>query len=111
MSVSVKLNLTHLHRIAARIAPDVIDQGAHDWAEAVKDRAQELAAVDTGEMRDSIHVEREDQGRYQVVASAAHSKFVEYGTHKMAAQPFMTPASRQVRGLPFFARALAALIR
>lgn len=111
MSVSVQLNLSRLHRIAARLFPDVIDQGAHDWAEAVSDRAKELAAVDTGEMRDKIHVEREEQGRYKVVAGAAHSIFVEYGTHKMAAQPFMTPASRQVRGLPFFVSRLREMIR
>jgi HK97 gp10 family phage protein len=111
MSVSVQLNLSRLHRIAARIVPDVIEPGASDWADAVVDRAKELAAVDTGEMRDSIHKEREAAGVYRAVASAAHSIFVEMGTHKAAAQPFMTPASRQVRGLPFFVRALKALIR
>lgn len=112
MSVSVKLNLTRLHRIAARIAPDVIDKGAYDWAVAIEERAKELAAVDTGEMRDSIHIEKGDTaGEYQVVASALHSVFVEFGTSKMAAQPFMIPAWRQIRGLPFFLRALAELIR
>lgn len=111
MSVSVKLKLTRLHRILARIAPDVIDRGAKDWAEAVKDRAQEIVPVDTGALKASIHVEEAGRGSYQVVASTHYAAFVEYGTHKMAAQPYLTPASRQVRGLPFFANALRELIR
>jgi len=112
MSVSVKLNLRHLHHLAARVQPDVIDKGAYDWAVAVEERAKEIVPVDTGELQESIHVEKGDSsGEYRVVASAAHAKFVEYGTSKMAAQPYITPAWRQVRGLPFFQRALAEMNR
>lgn len=63
-------------------------------------RAKELAAVDSGEMRDKINYEI-DRGVLYIKADANHSGFVEYGTSKMAAQPFMTPAIREVqRELP-----------
>lgn len=60
-------------------------------AEIVADIARSLAAVDTGEMRDKIkavHLSKYSQ----VVANAKHSGYVEFGTYKMAAQPFMRPA-------------------
>jgi len=112
MTVSVKLNLTHLHHLASRVKADLIDKGAYDWAVAVEERAKEIVPVDTGFLQESIHVEKGDSlGEYRVVADAEYAKFVEYGTHKMAAQPFITPAWRQVRGLPFFRRALAEMSR
>jgi HK97 gp10 family phage protein len=63
-------------------------------AERVADIARGLAAVDTGEMRDKIkavHLSKFSQ----VVAGAKHSGYVEFGTYKMAAQPFMRPAVDQ----------------
>ena len=63
-------------------------------------RAKELAAVDTGEMRDKINYEI-DNGVLYIKADADHSLFVEMGTRYMPAQPFMTPAIREVqRELP-----------
>ena len=63
-------------------------------------RAKELAAVDTGEMRDKINYEI-DNGVLYIKADADHSGFIEYGTVKMPAQPFMTPSIREVqRELP-----------
>ena len=112
MTVSVKLNLNHLHHLASRIAPDVIDQGAYDWAVAIEERAKELVPVDTGALQESIHVEKGDSaGQYQVVADMPYAAFVEYGTGRGPAQPYLTPAWRQVRGLPFFQRLLRELIR
>lgn len=112
MTVSVKLNLTHLHHLASRVKADLIDKAAYDWAVAIEERAKELVPVDTGELQESIHVEKGDGlGEYRVVASEPYASYVEYGTHKMAAQPYITPAWRQIRGLPFFQRALAEMIR
>ena len=112
MTVSVKLNLTHLHHFASRVSPDMIDKGAYDWAVAIEERAKEIVPVDTGALQESIHVEKGDQlGEYRVVASEPYAAFVEFGTSKMAAQPYLIPAWRQVRGLPFFQRALAEMNR
>ena len=59
----------------------------------VRDDAKSLAPVDTGELRDSIVVinaTKTDSGA--VVARADHASYVEFGTTKMAAQPFLFPA-------------------
>jgi len=63
-------------------------------AERVADIARGLAPVDTGFMRDNIkavHLSKYSQ----VVANARYSGYVEFGTYKMAAQPFMRPAVQQ----------------
>lgn len=111
MSVKVDLNLRRLRRVLSG-SPQAIDRGAKAYAEAVKDLAVQLAPVDTGALRESIHVEAGDrEGVYQVVASVPYAVHVEFGTHRAAAQPFLTPAVQHVRALPFFARELAELVR
>jgi HK97 gp10 family phage protein len=60
---------------------------AHDIAEDAKSRAP----VRTGYLRDSIVVDGEGKAGF-VTAGAEYAGFVEYGTYKMAARPFMTPA-------------------
>lgn len=84
-----------LNHILKNIKKNKDDALAQVGERTVK-RAKELAAVDTGEMRDKINYEI-DRGVLYVKADADHSSFVEYGTVKMAAQPFMTPAIREVR--------------
>ena len=56
-------------------------------AEVIVRRAKQLAPVDTGFMRNNIHAEED-----AVISEAPYSAYVEYGTKKMAAQPFMRPA-------------------
>lgn len=71
--------------------------------QAVKNRtlemeanAKALAPVDTGHLRRSINSEIEEKGGSIVgeVSTGAleYAPFVEYGTSKQAAQPFMTPS-------------------
>ena len=50
-------------------------------------RAQENAPVRTGELRDSGHIDGD-----AVVFSAGHARFVEFGTSRMAARPFLRRA-------------------
>jgi len=60
-------------------------------AEAAASRARELVPVDTGELRDSIYAEETEEGA-RFGATADHAAHVEFGTWKMAAQPFLRPA-------------------
>lgn len=63
---------------------------------AVKDDAQDGAPVDKGELRDGIVGEaRATDGT--VTAPARHSGFVEHGTSKDRAQPYMAPAADRSR--------------
>jgi len=72
-----------------------VSEGLDDWAGRVLSSALAIVPVRTGELRDSGHIEAEDAGNVQsraVVFDAPHAVFVEFGTVKMAAQPFLRPA-------------------
>lgn len=72
---------------AQGIDADIAEMVAKDIAQGERSRA----AVDTGQMRDSIYYATAG-GSFFVDAAAEHSGFVNYGTSKMAAQPFVEPA-------------------
>ena len=59
-------------------------------------RAQSNAPVRTGFLKSNIHVEpvekKTDQVIGTVTSDADYSSFVEFGTYKMSAQPFIRPA-------------------
>lgn len=116
MSVKVELKLSRLRRVLQG-EKAAIDRGAKAYAEAVKELASQLAPLgDTDEpgyvhLRDSGEVEPIQSGAYKVVFHSDHAAFVEFGTARMAAQPYLTPATQRVAPLPFFARELAKLVR
>ena len=61
-------------------------------AQYVAKRAREYAAVDTGYMRDHTVAKQTGEGKADVVSTAPYAEFQEFGTYKMAAQPFLRPA-------------------
>jgi HK97 gp10 family phage protein len=79
---------------------DAIAAGVERAADAIVDIAQDLVPVDTGALRDSIHAApTDDPTHWQVIAgddAVDYAIWVEWGTSKAAAQPFLTPASQQV---------------
>jgi len=70
----------------------------NETAEEVLSIAQQLAPEDTGELRASGHLEPKNNNEIQqVVFDAPHARFVEFGTSKMGAQPFLRPAIASVK--------------
>lgn len=63
-----------------------------DVAEIVVDKAQMLAPVRSGALRASIMVLDTAEDYAIVGALAPYAGFVEFGTSRMGAQPFMRPA-------------------
>lgn len=61
-------------------------------AQFVAKRARDYAAVDTGYMREHTHARKTGENSASVEATAPYSGYVEFGTYKMAAQPFIRPA-------------------
>ena len=61
----------------------------------VERKAKMTAAVDTGFMRNGIFVARVGMLRYKVTSPAGYSVYVELGTRKMKAQPFLGPAVKE----------------
>lgn len=85
--------------VAAQI-PARLDAAARAVAEATAERARNRVPVDSGRLKDAIHVEREGLGEYAVIAGdrdAWYGHFVEFGTVRTAARPFLAPAVEETR--------------
>jgi HK97 gp10 family phage protein len=85
-------------RIQMNRIPEVVAEmngGAHkardEAAQRIADLARDTVAVDTGETKESIRV---NAGSVSVDGAGL---FLEFGTVKMQAQPFLGPAAEQVR--------------
>jgi HK97 gp10 family phage protein len=77
---------------------NVIEQDTDLMMQVIVDVAKELVPVDTGALKESIRFEGSFPS-YRVVADAQnmysdafYGQFVEFGTSKMKAQPFIWPA-------------------
>jgi HK97 gp10 family phage protein len=67
---------------------------------AVQRRAKERCPVDTGRLRNSIAVELEDGGMNGAVGTnVEYAPFVEFGTSRMPAQPYLLPAFEEERAV------------
>lgn len=67
----------------------------------VQSAARSLCPVDTGRLRSSIVMKRgrDGQGFYVQVGTNVHyAPYVEFGTSRMAARPFLLPAVAQATG-------------
>lgn len=86
---------SRLPAIAASLQPRVnvaVHQGAELVASRAKDKAPDAPPIGEGLVED-IHVEDNEDGSYVLTNWMAH--FLEFGTVKMAAQPFLIPAAEE----------------
>lgn len=77
-----------IHQLAEQARKNVLGDIAAD--------ARRFVPVDTGELRSSIRV---DDTTAEVVADAEHAGYVELGTSRMAAQPYLRPALYKRRNI------------
>lgn len=100
MNVTVKWEgdkeLKRAFEIAYAKAPKVVQAVIKNNGEKMQGRAKALAPVDTWFMHDSIDSYYQGGVAY-VHSRAMYSGFLEYGTRKMSAQPFMRPAFEWVK--------------
>lgn len=78
------------------IEPDY-SEGCAAFAETFYDIATTLVPVDTGFLQSTIGAEGDDTW-CEAYAEAEYAQYVEYGTWKMAAQPYFEPAYRMALG-------------
>ncbi|NWG09034.1 MAG: HK97 gp10 family phage protein [Nitrososphaerales archaeon] len=71
----------------------VLDEFKDEAARLIAQKARGKAPVRTGRLRDSIKVVGE-----RVEVQAVYGSYVEYGTGKMEARPFLRPAVRESMG-------------
>ena len=90
---------SRLPQITAALAGKV-DIAVRAGAERIAADAKTRVPVNSGKLRDAIHVERDAPGRYAVIAgdnTAFYGHLVEFGTSKTAAHPFLIPAAEAQR--------------
>lgn len=88
-----------LKELAWPAARRALRKGMRRGANVIRDEARARAPVDTGHLKRSITTrERSDEGAdmrfaVEVPRGAFYGRFLEYGTSKMAAKPFLRPAA------------------
>lgn len=97
---------TRLPAIASA-APGVVSRALAAMAFKVESRAKQIAPIDTGNLRASIGASGAGL-RWRVTAAAEYSLYVELGTRRMSAQPYLVPALRQE--VPMMLHALRGLV-
>lgn len=78
-------------------AESEVSAAVRKTAADIKAGAQSRAPVDTGNLRSNIRTRSTGKFSAEVVANAPYSVYVEFGTSKMGAQPFMVPAAEAQR--------------
>lgn len=77
----------------------IIGEAVERGAETVKADARQRVPVQSGKLRDAIHVEPEDDGTYVVAGDEDvwYGHLVEHGTSHTAPRPFLVPALEENR--------------
>lgn len=84
--------------------PIQLDRIGAEYARRVQRDARKVVPVDTGRLRDSITVDRLDQGVYVIGPEAPYGHIVEFGSVRQSPQPYMLPALD--RNTPRFEQAI-----
>lgn len=97
---------TSIDRLAKSLDPGQVERAAEDSAKMIADDARRRAPRDEGTLQRAIGTTRLDRQGDQpapVLArvdrkAAPHGHWVEFGTVKMAAQPYFRPAVMKMAG-------------
>lgn len=103
---SVQIKFNHFD-IVAKKAPGAVSNIVRKTAFDVERMAKDKVPVDTGTLKNSIDVQMEDDLTAIVAPHTDYATYVEFGTSRMAAQPYMTPSAEAAR--PMYIEALRRL--
>jgi HK97 gp10 family phage protein len=84
---------TAIQRFDFRLQSHVHRQ-LESWAETVKILAKQLVPVRTGHLRDSIYA-KISEWVAEIGSEATYALFVELGTRRMRAKPYLFPAMQE----------------
>lgn len=105
VEVRVKSNLRKIGPGAVRRIDLALEKAARD----IEALGKAVVPVDTGALKNSIQARKTDKELEREVAAGQHyAGFVEFGTTRMPARPFLTPAFERVR--PTLVRAIERAI-
>ena len=75
---------------------DDLNKAVERIALLIEGEAKRLCPVRTGRLRASIHTGKIEEGVYYVGTNVYYAPYVEFGTRKMAARPYLRPAAKKV---------------
>lgn len=111
-NIAVVITYNRLNDLASELhaeASRVVRKTARD----IEEGAKSIVPVDTGNLKNSIQVKEQDDLNATIgIHEGSHveyAAYVEYGTHRMAAQPYLTPAAERAR--PSFNEAMERLLK
>ena len=96
---TIEIVFDHFPQIAA-LLPQAVGEIVQETILDIETGAKLRAPVDTGALRASIQSEMTGETSGEVATDIEYSVFVEFGTVRAAAQPYMTPAAEAARS-PF----------
>ena len=71
--------------------PSATDEALQKTADAIVTDARSIVPVRTGRLRNSIGIEK-SEGGFVIKTDTPYSGFVEFGTSRMLARPYLRPA-------------------
>ena len=108
-SLSVEVTIENpgdIQRLLQTLPPEIfirVQQVLDNGTIRLAERARELAPVKTGRLMASIYADIGDVEEMQeafaprrVIAETDYATFVEFGTSRMTARPFMGPAAQEI---------------
>lgn len=99
MNSQITIKYSNFAKIAAQM-PRAVSKIVRKTALDVEATAKQIAPVDTGNLKNSIITETPEPLSAIVGPHTDYALYVEFGTSKMSAQPYMTPAAQKHRA-PF----------
>jgi len=76
-----------------------LDKALQVTALMIERESKRICPVRTGRLRASIHTGKLGKLVYYVGTNVEYAPYVEFGTRKMAARPYLRPAARKVANI------------
>lgn len=99
MSIEVKIEFSKEFQELGDAIKKIIQEEIYRAALQTQNKARQTAPIDTGNLRRSIQAtgweDVEKDLIYHVQAKAEYAGYVEYGTKKMSARPFLEPSANE----------------
>jgi HK97 gp10 family phage protein len=105
-SVTIKITHNRLPQIAAKL-PQLVSQIVKKAAFDIESNAKAVVPIKTGNLKNSIQAHMTGSTSAEVATGVEYAIYVEFGTRKMSARPYLTPAAEKVRSS--FIQALQSL--
>lgn len=92
----IRIVYDHIPQVSQELAHEV-ERTVAAAAREVESAAKRRAPVDTGALRNSIQAWQDTPYRWHIAPHVEYALYVEYGTRRQRAKPYMTPAAEFVR--------------